>query len=107
MTMKLLQLFTLSQALNIASGRRLNENRPDNNRIIGGKELVAGRFPYAVALSDSIGQFCGGSLIAEDIVLTAGEIVRCTIANLNADGLIYIVYLLSALPRRRVQYCGR
>ncbi|KAL7513499.1 hypothetical protein ACHAXN_010601 [Cyclotella atomus] len=70
---KLLQLLTLSQALSIASARRLNESQPDNSRIIGGKEAVAGRFPYAVALSDSVGQFCGGSLIAEDVVLTAAH----------------------------------
>lgn len=66
--MKFLQLVALSQTFLVAEGsRRVNE------RIIGGKEMNSGRFPYAVALADDIGQFCGGSLIAEDVVLTAGK----------------------------------
>lgn len=51
-----------------------NYNSPvDNNRIIGGKEAVAGKFSYVVSLADDIGHFCGGSLIAPDIVLTAAH----------------------------------
>ena len=66
--MKFLQLVALSQTFLVTEGsRRINE------RIIGGKEMNDGRFPYAVALADDIGQFCGGSLIAEDVVLTAGK----------------------------------
>mmetsp|Transcript_17496 Transcript_17496/g.34002 ORF Transcript_17496/g.34002 Transcript_17496/m.34002 type:complete len:500 (-) Transcript_17496:300-1799(-) len=42
-------------------------------RIIGGSESPSTRYPYAVALYDSIGLFCGGSLIAPDVVLTAAH----------------------------------
>jgi trypsin len=31
------------------------------------------RFPYAVSIQDDIGHFCGGSLIAPDVVLTAAH----------------------------------
>ena len=41
-------------------------------RIIGGTEAGTGEFPYAVSLQDSDGDhFCGGSLIARDVVLSA------------------------------------
>ncbi|EED93807.1 trypsin-like serine protease, partial [Thalassiosira pseudonana CCMP1335] len=42
-------------------------------RIIGGGMVRAGRFPYAVSLQDDVGHFCGGSLIAKDVVLTAAH----------------------------------
>lgn len=42
-------------------------------RIIGGGVTNSNRFPYAVSISDSIGHFCGGSLIAPDMVLTAAH----------------------------------
>jgi trypsin len=45
----------------------------DNSRIIGGREADVGRYPFAVSLSDSYGHFCGGSLIAADVVLTAAH----------------------------------
>eukprot|EP00970_Alexandrium_tamarense_P003181 scaffold481_cov188-Alexandrium_tamarense.AAC.10 len=32
-----------------------------------------GRYSYAVSLQDSLGHFCGGSLIAKDVVLTAAH----------------------------------
>ncbi|KAL7466479.1 hypothetical protein ACHAXS_006787 [Conticribra weissflogii] len=44
-----------------------------STRIIGGSETPSTRYPYAVALYDSIGLFCGGSLIAPDVVLTAAH----------------------------------
>jgi trypsin len=44
-----------------------------SNRIIGGDRAVEDRYPYAVSLSDDIGHFCGGSLIARDVVLTAAH----------------------------------
>ena len=31
------------------------------------------RFPYAVSIQDNIGHFCGGSLIAADMILTAAH----------------------------------
>lgn len=42
-------------------------------RIIGGGVTNRNRFPYAVSIQDSIGHFCGGSLIAKDMVLTAAH----------------------------------
>ena len=43
-------------------------------RIVGGKEVVVGRYPYMVALVDCNGrQFCGGSLIDSEWILTAAH----------------------------------
>jgi hypothetical protein len=43
-------------------------------RIIGGSEAVEDRYSYAVSLQDSNGgHYCGGSLIARDVVLTAAH----------------------------------
>jgi hypothetical protein len=42
-------------------------------RIIGGSQTQNGRYSYAVSLQDSLGHFCGGSLIAKDVVLTAAH----------------------------------
>jgi trypsin len=42
-------------------------------RIIGGGATNSARFPYAVSIQDSIGHFCGGSLIAPDMILTAAH----------------------------------
>jgi len=48
-------------------------SRDTNTRIIGGNEAVEDRHAYAVSLYDNIGHFCGGSLIAKDVVLTAAH----------------------------------
>jgi len=45
----------------------------DNNRIIGGSEATEGRYSYSVSLQDDYGHFCGGSLIAPDVVLSAAH----------------------------------
>lgn len=44
-------------------------------RIIGGAHTPRGRFPYAASLTDtaSMTHICGGTLIAKDIILTAGH----------------------------------
>ncbi|KAL7483592.1 hypothetical protein ACHAW6_009232 [Cyclotella cf. meneghiniana] len=44
-----------------------------STRIIGGSAAEAHRFPYAVSLQYAGEHFCGGSLIAPDIVLSAGH----------------------------------
>jgi trypsin len=44
-----------------------------NTRIIGGSQTDSKRHPYAVSIQDSIGHFCGGSLIAADMILTAAH----------------------------------
>jgi len=47
-----------------------------NARIIGGDVAIEGRYSYAVSLQNEMGHFCGGSLIARDIVLSAAHCVR-------------------------------
>lgn len=42
-------------------------------RIIGGNEASPHSLPYAVSLQDSQGHFCGGSLIARHVVLSAAH----------------------------------
>eukprot|EP01083_Nonionella_stella_P210808 762821_1 len=42
-------------------------------RIIGGDKAAEGRYSYAVSLRDDVGHFCGGSLIAPDVVLSAAH----------------------------------
>jgi len=54
------------------------EDAPDESdrmetRIIGGNQASKGRYSYAVSLQDGIGHFCGGTLIATDVVLTAAH----------------------------------
>jgi secreted trypsin-like serine protease len=44
-----------------------------NPRIIGGSEAIEDRFSYAVSLLYSNQHWCGGSLIARDVVLTAAH----------------------------------
>ncbi|KAL7465259.1 hypothetical protein ACHAXS_005591 [Conticribra weissflogii] len=53
-----------------------------DTRIIGGQEAVEDRYSYAVSLHGSRGHFCGGSLIAKDIVLTAAH---CVSSDGNED----------------------
>lgn len=67
----------LSQiALATASVADINDARQlltPSTRIIGGSAAEAHRFPYAVSLQYAGEHFCGGSLIAPDIVLSAGH----------------------------------
>ncbi|XP_064645658.1 chymotrypsin B-like [Lineus longissimus] len=42
-------------------------------RIVGGRDVVRGQFPYMVALMESGDQICGGSLIDDNTVLTAAH----------------------------------
>lgn len=44
-----------------------------DTRIIGGSEANEGRYSFAVSMQDRIGHFCGGSLIAPDVVLSAAH----------------------------------
>ena len=60
--------------------RNRSADRELNTRIIGGSEAKEDRFSYAVSLSDHIGHFCGGSLIAKDVILTAAH---CQGGNYN------------------------
>mmetsp|Transcript_43989 Transcript_43989/g.78955 ORF Transcript_43989/g.78955 Transcript_43989/m.78955 type:complete len:600 (+) Transcript_43989:48-1847(+) len=53
---------------------------PKDPRIIGGSLSTKGRYPYAVSLDGAAGHFCGGSLIAKDVVLSAAH---CAGSNYN------------------------
>mmetsp|Transcript_5105 Transcript_5105/g.8017 ORF Transcript_5105/g.8017 Transcript_5105/m.8017 type:complete len:299 (-) Transcript_5105:72-968(-) len=80
MNMNLSKALLFSQLCIVASASKSirggNQPRESNTRIIGGDEAVEGRYPYAVSLQDSIGNFCGGSLIAKDVVLSAAHCMQ-------------------------------
>lgn len=78
--MNLSRTFLLSQLCALVSSTSLRGNSIqrelglfDNSRIIGGQEATEGRYSYAVSLQDDYGHFCGGSLIAPDVVLSAAH----------------------------------
>ena len=52
---------------------RARETEEDTDRIINGVEAQEDRYPYMVSLQDDQGHFCGASLIATDIVLSAAH----------------------------------
>lgn len=61
-----------------AEQQQSNSELKKDERIIGGSEATEDRHSYAVALQDksiqeNFGLFCGGSLIAKDVVLTAAH----------------------------------
>ena len=43
------------------------------HHIIGGKDAGSGDYPFIISMADNLGHFCGGSLIARDLVLTAAH----------------------------------
>ena len=52
----------------------ITQSQQQQRLIVGGNEVEEGRYPYTVALVNSGGgQFCGGSLIAPEYVLSAGH----------------------------------
>mmetsp|Transcript_1362 Transcript_1362/g.1806 ORF Transcript_1362/g.1806 Transcript_1362/m.1806 type:complete len:362 (-) Transcript_1362:44-1129(-) len=62
-------------------------DRPAEWRIIGGKTAPEGRYPYIVSLQhDLSSHYCGGSVVASDIVLTAAHCV----AGINESTLTAI-----------------
>jgi secreted trypsin-like serine protease len=63
MKIKLLPLLLSSLIPTLVSG--------DDMKIIGGQDAPIERYPYAVILRQGGEDFCGGSLIAPDVVLTA------------------------------------
>jgi len=77
--MNLSKAFLVSQLCAMASSTSLrggNSNERElglGTRIIGGDAAIEGRYSYAVSLQDEVGHFCGGSLIAPDVVLSAAH----------------------------------
>eukprot|EP00985_Skeletonema_marinoi_P028938 scaffold26341_cov142-Skeletonema_marinoi.AAC.2 len=68
----------------IRAGNLRNAKRDLRTRIVGGDKAIEDRYAYAVSLSDSYGHFCGGSLIAEDVVLSAAHCDSSGEGNYNA-----------------------
>ena len=68
-----LTLFLFSGCQIYSIGEEENSDSNLRERIINGVEAIEGRYSYAVSLQDNLGHFCGGSLIAKDIVLTAAH----------------------------------
>jgi hypothetical protein len=86
---------TISQLLsglgnNNGSNLRAGETPSDDTRIIGGTQAGQNEYPFAVSLQDHIGHFCGGSLIARDVVLSAahcqGGPYDCVMGRHNLQG---------------------
>lgn len=83
---------TIASATGTIRGNSSNERTRETNlfsgggstRIIGGDTAIEDRYPYAVSLSDDIGHFCGGSLIARDVVLSAAHCDSEGDGNYNA-----------------------
>jgi len=75
--MNISKAFLFSQLCVVASSVSLrggNDNERElNTRIINGNKATEGRYSYAVSLQDTVGHFCGGSLIAPDVVLSAAH----------------------------------
>jgi secreted trypsin-like serine protease len=69
-----LPLGSASQSLRTQKQRDLSSESLAQTRIIGGSTVSIDRYSYAVSLQDNWGHFCGGALIAKDVVLTAGKL---------------------------------
>ena len=76
----ILLLLIFCVATTTCSGKSLRGLNEDN-RVINGEEAIDGRYSYAVSIQDSIGgrHFCGGSLIAPNIVLSAAHCMQSEI----------------------------
>jgi Trypsin len=53
---------------------RLHPSHSHRNLIVGGHDILPGRYPYFVSIDKNNGVVVNGALIAPDIVLTAGHI---------------------------------
>ena len=67
-------LFAAASSTSLRGGHKHRDlNLFEDTRIINGEEATEGRYSYAVSLQDKWGHFCGGSLIAPDVVLSAAH----------------------------------
>jgi trypsin len=81
--MKFIKILIQLSPIALSSGNLLRHRHSDDDetnervlekRIIGGFAAPDGRYPYTVSLqSPDSGHFCGGSLIAPDVILTAAH----------------------------------
>lgn len=73
----------------VAVSNKSSDENMTNTQIIQGDEAKLGRFPYAVSIQDGGGHFCTASLIARDVVLSAGHcqggIDLVTVGRHNVD----------------------
>jgi len=67
------RLFAVATSMSLRGGSNNNDERELITRIINGSKATEGRYPYAVSIQDDLGHFCGGSLIARDVVLSAAH----------------------------------
>lgn len=58
--------------------------------IINGKKAKQGQFPYQVGITMDGQYFCGGSIISEDWVLTAGHCVDGCVLGLRGRASILV-----------------
>ena len=68
---------------------RARETEEDTDRIINGVEAQEDRYSYMVSLKDNQGHFCGASLVAQDLVLSAahcaGKCIPCACIDLSRE----------------------
>merc|ERR1712055_355319 len=78
---KMKTFIVLAICLALASGRRLSKKAISTplsrggGRIVGGTNADKGEFPHQIVLTRGVGGslMCGGSLVAPDVVITAGH----------------------------------
>ena len=66
----MLSKLAFAATVGLTSAAPMPQNKPF---IVGGVEASAGEFPFIVSLQRNGNHFCGGTLIAPDVVLTAGH----------------------------------
>lgn len=64
---------TLSSPHHIEANRQTLQNNQWHNKIIGGSPAPANEYPWYALVLGGAGGFCGGSLVAPDIVLSAAH----------------------------------
>lgn len=64
------------QQCGVSPSMRVNRRfDPEGQRIVGGQEARPGSHPWIVSLQMGSSHFCGGTIVAEDVVVTAAHCV--------------------------------